>query len=53
MKTQETNFIVWLQVDKDEKKFCGSFSTEEEAKAHLEYLKPSLYEWEELMVEMD
>lgn len=51
MNTEETNFTVWLQLDKDEKKFCGSFPNEEEAKAHVEYLKPSLYKWEELIIE--
>ena len=51
----KTTFTVWLKFDKDldEKSFCGSFSTEEEAQAHLESLKPSLFRWEELTVEID
>ena len=55
MKTQETTFSVWLKFDKDldEKSFCGNFATKEEAETHLESLRPSLYRWEELMVEMD
>ena len=47
-----TTFTVWLKSDKDldEKFFCGWFRTEQEAQAHLESLRPSLYPWEELMV---
>jgi hypothetical protein len=48
-----TTFKVWLKFDKDldAKICCGSFPTKEEAEAHLEHLRPSLYSWEELIVE--
>lgn len=53
--TDETTFTVWLKFDKDldEEVFCGSFPTKEEANAHMESLRPSLFRWEELTVEMD
>lgn len=55
MKNEETAFTVWLKFDKDldEKSFCGSFPTKEDAEAHLESLRPSLFRWEELIIEIE